>query len=100
MSVFRQMSEFLSTVIKKCRANFEAKWQVFMSISILVQECHYFMKKIDILGEMLTFSLSVYYYWKWLSFCKICLFLEKCDFLSDGLYTLIKCQILKKYSIS
>ena len=30
-----------------------------------------------ILGEMLTFSLSVHYYWKWLSFCKICLFLEK-----------------------
>ena len=29
------------------------------------------------LGEMLTFSLSVDYYWKWLSFCKMCLFLEK-----------------------
>ena len=53
-------------------------------ISILVQECHYFMKKIEILGEMLTFSLSVHYYWKWLSFCKICLVLEKCDFLSEG----------------
>ena len=26
---------------------------------------------------MLTFSLSVHYYRKWLSFCKICLFLEK-----------------------
>ena len=55
-----------------------------------------FYEKIEILGEMLTFSLSVHYYWKWLSFCKICLFLEKCDFLSEGLYTLIKCQILKK----
>ena len=53
-------------------------------------------KKIEILGEMLTFSLSVHYYWKWLSFCKIYLFLEKCDFLCEGLYTLIKCQIRKK----
>ena len=35
-------------------------------------------KKIEILGEMLTFSLSVHYYWKWLSFCKICLFLKQC----------------------
>ena len=45
---------------------------------------------------MLTFSLSVHYYWKWLSFCKICLFLEKCEFLCEGLYTLTKCQILIK----
>ena len=43
-------------------------------------------EKIEIWGEMLTFSLSVHYYWKWLSFCKIYLFLEKCDFLSEGLY--------------
>ena len=57
----------------------------------------FYEKKYEILGEMLTFSLSVHYYWKWLSFCKICLFLEKCDFLSEGLYTLIKCQILIKY---
>ena len=35
-------------------------------------------KKNEILGEMLTFSLSVHYYWKWLSFCKICLFLKQC----------------------
>ena len=65
-------------------------------ISILVQKCQFCAKKIEILGEMLTFSLSVHYYWKWLSFCKIYLFLEKCDFLSEGLYTLIKCQIRKK----
>ena len=25
-------------------------------------------KKCEILGEILTFSLSVHYYWKWLSF--------------------------------
>ena len=62
--VFGQMSEFLSYLIKQCRANFEAKWQVFLSISILVQKCQFCAKKIEILGEMLTFSLSVHYYWK------------------------------------
>ena len=51
------------------------------------------------LGEMLTFSLSVDYYWKWLSFCKMCLFLEKSDFLCEGLYILTKCQILIKKTI-
>ena len=45
---------------------------------------------------MLTFSIKVLYYWKWLSFCKICLFLEKCDLLCEGLYTLTKCQNLIK----
>ena len=34
-------------------------------------------KKNEILREMLTFSLSMHYHWKWLSFCKMCLFLEK-----------------------
>ena len=34
-------------------------------------------KKNEILREMLTFSLSVHYHWKWLSFCRMCLFLEK-----------------------
>ena len=47
-------------------------------------------KNNEILGEMLTFSLSMHCHWKWLSFCKICLFLEKCDFLCEGLYTLTK----------
>ena len=65
-SVFGQMTEFLSKVIKWCHANFEAKWQVFLSISILVQKCQFCAKRIEILGEMLTFSLSVPYYWKWL----------------------------------
>ena len=63
---------------------------------ILVQKCQFCAKRIEILGEMLTFSLSVDYYWKWLSFCKMCLFLEKSDFLCEGLYTLTKCQILIK----
>ena len=55
-----------------------------------------FVQKKEILREMLTFSLSVDYYWKWLSFCKMCLFLEKSDFLCEGFYTLTKCQILIK----
>ena len=53
-------------------------------------------KKNEILREMLTFSLNMHYHWKWLSFCKICLFLDKCDFLCEGLYTLTKWQILIK----
>ena len=56
-------------------------------------------KKNEILGEMLTFTLSVHYYWKWLCFCKICLFLEKCDFMCEGLYTLTKIQNLIKTSV-
>ena len=69
---------------------------MFLSISILVQKCQFCAKKMEILGEMLTFPLSGHYYWKWSSFCKICLFLDKCDFLYEGLYTLIKYQILIK----
>ena len=70
---------------------------MFLSISILVQKCQFCArKKNEILGDMLTFSIKVLYYWKWLSFCKICLFLEKCDFLCEGLYTLTKCQNLIK----
>ena len=54
-------------------------------------------KKIEILREMLTFSLSVHYYLKWLSFCKICpFFFRKCDILCEGLSTLTKYQILMK----
>ena len=60
----------------------------------------FYEKKIEILGRMLTFSLSVHYYWNWLSFCKICLYLEKSDFLCEGLCTLTKCQILIKKNFS
>ena len=49
-----------------------------------------FYKKKWNFGRNVDFSLSVHYYWKWLSFCKICLYLEKCDFLCEGLYTLTK----------
>ena len=34
-------------------------------------------KKCEILGEMLTFSLSVHYYWKWLSFLQNMLIFRK-----------------------
>ena len=76
-------------------------WSKITSVSVninFVQKCQFCAKRIEILGEMLTFSLSVDYYWKWLSFCKMCLFLEKSDFLCEGLYTLTKCD--KKTSIS
>ena len=49
------MSEFLSTVIKSCRANFGVKWRVFFSTSIFVQKCQFWKKKIEVLWEMLTF---------------------------------------------
>ena len=42
--VFGQMSEFLSTVIKSCRANFGVKWRVFFSTSIFVQKCQFWEK--------------------------------------------------------
>ena len=50
------MSEFLSTVIKSCRANFGVKWRVFFSTSIFVQKCQFRAKIIEVLWEiMLTF---------------------------------------------
>ena len=53
--VFGQMSEFLSTVIKSCRANFGVKWRVFFSTSIFVQKSQFWAKIIEVLWEMLTF---------------------------------------------
>ena len=49
------MSEFLSTVINSCRANFGVKWRVFFSTSIFVQKCQFWAKIIEVLWEMLTF---------------------------------------------
>ena len=49
------MSEFLSTVIKSCRANFGVKWRVFFPTSIFVQKCQFWAKIIEVLWEMLTF---------------------------------------------
>ena len=53
--VFGQMSEFLSTVIKSCRANFGVKWRVFFSTSIFVQKCQFWEKNWTS-WEMLIFS--------------------------------------------
>ena len=49
------MSEFLSTVIKSCRANFGVKWRVFFSTAIFVKKCQFWAKIIEVLWEMLTF---------------------------------------------
>ena len=87
MLVFGQRSEFLSTVIKSCRANLWVKWRVFFSTTIFVQKCQFWRKKI------------AHYYWKWISYWKTCLFSENCDFLSECLCTLRNCQILIKTSI-
>ena len=66
--VFGQMSEFLSTVIKSCRANFGVKWRVFFSTSIFVQKCQFWGKKIE--------------------------FREKCWFFSNNCALLLKVNIL------
>ena len=71
-------------------------YKCFCQYQFWCKNVNFVQKKKKILREMLTFSLSMHYHWKWLSFCKICLFLEKCDFLCEGLYTLTKWQILIK----
>ena len=95
--VFGQMSEFLSTVIKSCRANFAIKWRVFFS-SIFMQKCQ-FWEKIEFREKCWFFQTSVHYYWKWTSYWKTCLFSENCDFMCDCLYTSRNCRILIKTSI-
>ena len=54
---FGQMSEFLSTVVECC-ANFEAKWHVFLSISILVQKCQFCAKKKKKFGRNVDFYIK------------------------------------------
>ena len=71
-------------------------YKCFCQYQFWCKNVNFVQKKKEILKEMLTFSLSMHYHWKWLSFCKICPFLEKCDFLCEGLYTLTKLQILIK----
>ena len=95
--VFGQMSEFLSTVIKSCRANFGVKWRVFFSTSIFVQKCQFWEKKklnfvrnVDFFKQLCTTT------GKWTSYWKTCLFSENCDFLCDCLYTSTNCRILIK----
>ena len=94
--VFGQMSEFLSTVIKSCRANFGVKWRVFFSTSIFVQKCQFWEKKLNFVRNVDFFQTIVHYYWKWTSYWKTCLFSENCDFLCDCLYTSRNCRILIK----
>ena len=93
------MSEFLSTVIKSCRANFGVKWRVFFSTSIFVQKCQFWAKIIEVLWEMLTF-------WNYCALLmKVNILLENMlifrnfDFLCECLYTLRNCQNLIKISI-
>ena len=93
------MSEFLSTVIKSCRANFGVKWRVFFSTSIFVQKCQFWGKKLKFCEKCWLSQKIVHYYWKWISYLKTCLFSENCEILSECLCTLRNCQILIKTSI-
>ena len=93
------MSEFLSTVIKSCRANFRVKWRVFFSTTIFVQKCQFWGKKLKFCEKCWLSQTIVHYYWKSISYWKTCLFSENCDFLSECLCTLRNCQILIKTSI-
>ena len=54
-------------------------------------------KKFEKLGEMLTFSLSVPYYWKWLCYLQnMPIFLENVTFVWRFLYTLTVSNYDKK----
>ena len=54
-------------------------------------------KKCEKLGEMLTFSLSVPYYWKWLCYLQnMPIFLENVTFVWRFLYTLTVSNYDKK----
>ena len=78
--VFGQMSEFLSTVIKSCRANFGVKWRVFFSTTIFVQKCQFWGKKgnfarnVDFFKQLCTTSESEYLIGKHAYFQKIATF--------------------------
>ena len=50
------MSEFLSTVIKSCRANFGVKWRVFFSTTIFEQKCQFLGKKLKFCEKFWLFS--------------------------------------------
>ena len=94
------MSEFLSTVIKSCRANFGVKWQVFFSTSIFVQKCQFWAKNnwssvrnVDFLKLLCNTTENEYLIGKHVFFS------EYFDFLCECLYTLRNCQNLIKTSI-
>ena len=95
--VFGQMSEFLSTVIKSCRANFGVKWRVFFPTSIFVQKCQFweikklnFVRNADFFKQLCTTTESEHLIGKHAYFQKIV------TFLCDCLYTSRNCRILIK----
>ena len=97
--VFGQMTEFLSTVIKSCRANFGVKWKsVFLNINFCAKIA-ILEKKLNFCEKCWFFKTSVHYYWKWISYWKTCSFSENFDFLCECLYTLRNCQNMIKTSI-
>ena len=61
-SVFGQMSEFPSTVIKNVVQTLRQSDKCFCQYQFWCKNVNFVQKKIEILGEMLTFSLSVHYY--------------------------------------
>ena len=97
--VFDQMSEFLRTVIKSCRAKLWSKVTSVFLNSNFCAKMSIFGKKIEFRQKCWFFQTSVHYYWKWTSYWKTCLFSENCDFLCDCLYTSRNCRILIKTSI-
>ena len=97
--VFDQMSEFLRTVIKSCRAKLWSKVTSVFLNSNFCAKMSILGKKIEFREKCWFFQTSVHYYWKWTSYWKTCLFSENCDFLCDCLYTSRNCRILIKTSI-
>ena len=92
--VFGQMSEILTTVIKSCCAKL---WGKVISVSVNINfgaKMWFLCKKIEILGEMCALLLKVIIFLQNILF--FFFFLEKSDFLREGLYALSKCQIRVK----
>ena len=59
---------------------------------------NFVQKKIEILGEMLTFSLSVHYYWKWISIIKNVNFVQKKWNFERNVDFFIKYALFAKYA--
>ena len=101
--VFGHMTEFLSTVIKSCRANFGVKWRVFFSTSIFVQKCQFWEKKlnfvrnVDFFKQLCTTTESEHligkhaYFQKIVTSCVIVYMHEETRILIKTLIFLRKC---------
>ena len=64
-------------------------WDKVTSVSVNINfgaKMSILCKKCENLGEMLTFSLSVPYYWKWLLLQNMPIFLENVTFLWRFIY--------------